>query len=113
GRIFASASVVTPLLLGICIGAVASGRVGGPLQGSFVEQFVEPWLTPYALSVGVLTLALFAFLAAVFLTLESHDRALCEDFRKRALGAGLAVFLASGLALLLSRHTAPSCTGGS
>ncbi|MGI9040292.1 MAG: cytochrome d ubiquinol oxidase subunit II [Gemmatimonadales bacterium] len=107
GRIFASASVLTPLLLGICIGAVASGRVGGPLRGSFVEQFVNPWLTPFALSVGVLTLTLFAFLAAVFLTLESHDGALCEDFRGRALGAGVAVFLASGLTLLLSRDTAP------
>src|SRR5687768_5037492 len=52
GRIFASASVVTPILLGICIGAVASGRVGGPLEGSFVERFVDPWLSPFAVGVG-------------------------------------------------------------
>jgi cytochrome d ubiquinol oxidase subunit II len=102
GRIFASASVVTPVLLGICMGAVASGRVGGPLEGSFVDRFVDPWLNPFALGVGILTLALFAFLAAVFLTLESHDPELCEDFRRRALGAGVAVFLAAGLVLLLS-----------
>jgi cytochrome d ubiquinol oxidase subunit II len=102
GRIFASASVVTPILLGICIGAVASGRVGGPLEGSFVERFVDPWLSPFAVGVGILTLALFAFLAAVFLTMESHDAELCEDFRRKALGAGLAVFLAAGLVLLLS-----------
>jgi len=53
-------------------------------------------------SVGVLTLALFAFLAAVFLTMESHDRELCEDFRRRALWAGMAVFLTAALALLLA-----------
>ena len=102
GRIFASASVVTPVLLGICMGAVASGRVGGPLEGSFGERFVDPWLTPFAVGVGILTLTLFAFLAAVFLTMESHDAELCEDFRRKALAAGVVVFFAAGLVLLLS-----------
>jgi cytochrome d ubiquinol oxidase subunit II len=102
GRIFASASVITPVLLGVSIGAVASGRVGRSLEGTFTERFVAPWLTPFALSVGLLALTLFAFLAAVFLTLESKDRELCEDFRRRAFGSGVAVFFASGLVLLLS-----------
>lgn len=102
GRIFASASTATPVLLGVCIGAVASGRVGGPLAGGFVERFVAPWATPFAFAVGFLTLALFAFLAAVFLTMESHDRELCEDFRRRALGAGAAVFVTAALALVLA-----------
>jgi cytochrome d ubiquinol oxidase subunit II len=107
GRIFASASVITPVLLGVSIGAVASGRVGGETAGSFTQQYVEPWLTPFAFSVGLLALVLFAFLAAVFLTLETHDRDLCDDFRRRALGAGVAVFFASGLVLLLARREAP------
>jgi cytochrome d ubiquinol oxidase subunit II len=107
GRIFASASVVTPVLLGVSIGAVASGRLSDTVTGSFAARFVDPWLTPFALAVGVLTLALFAFLAAVFLTLETHDRDLVEDFRRRALGAGLAVFVTAFLALLLSPEQAP------
>ena len=107
GRIFASASVITPVLLGVSIGAVASGRVGRETAGSFTQQYVDPWLTPFAFSVGLLALVLFAFLAAVFLTLETHDRDLCDDFRRRALGAGVAVFFASGLVLLLSRGEAP------
>ena len=73
GRIFSSASLLTPVLLGVCIGAVASGRVVAPSQGGFAERFVEPWLTPFAFGVGMLTLALFAFLAAVFLTMEARD----------------------------------------
>jgi cytochrome d ubiquinol oxidase subunit II len=107
GRIFASASVVTPLLLGVCIGAVASGMVVAPSRGGFAERFVEPWLTPFAFGVGLLTLALFAFLAAVFLTMETRDWELVEDFRRRALGSGVAVFLASGLVLLLAFEEAP------
>jgi cytochrome d ubiquinol oxidase subunit II len=107
GRIFSSASVLTPLLLGVSLGAVASGRVVAPTRGTFADRFVEPWLTPFAFGVGLLTLALFAFLAAVFLTLETRDRELVEDFRRRALGAGIAVFLASALVLLLSFQEAP------
>jgi cytochrome bd ubiquinol oxidase subunit II len=112
GRIFASASVITPVLLGVSIGAVASGRVGRPGSGGFVEGFVQPWLTPFAFSVGLLALTLFAFLAAVFLTLETHDPQLCEDFRRRALGSGVAVFFASGLVLLLSHGAAPLVRSG-
>jgi cytochrome d ubiquinol oxidase subunit II len=74
---------------------------------------VDPWWNPFALSVGFLTLALFAFLAAVYLTLETRDRALAEDFRRRALAAGLVVFVAAGLALLLSLGgTAPLLHAG-
>jgi cytochrome bd ubiquinol oxidase subunit II len=107
GRIFASASVITPILLGISIGAVASGRVGRDIGTSFTQRFVDPWLTPFSLSVGLLALTLFAFLAAVFLTLETRDRELTEDFRRRALASGVAVFFASLLVLLLSHRTAP------
>lgn len=112
GRIFASASVMTPVLLGVSIGAVAAGRVAPAASAGFVQQFVQPWLTPFAFSVGLLTLVLFAFLAAVFLTLETRDRELCEDFRRRALGAGVAVFLASALVLGLSDQAAPLVRAG-
>jgi cytochrome bd ubiquinol oxidase subunit II len=112
GRIFSSASVLTPLLLGVCIGAVASGRVVAPTEGGFRERFVDPWLTPFALGVGVLTLTLFAFLAAVFLTLETRDRDLVEDFRRKAIGAGVAVFLVAGLVLLLALSDAPLMSRG-
>jgi cytochrome bd ubiquinol oxidase subunit II len=107
GRIFSSASVITPILLGVSIGAVASGGVGREPPGSFMQRFVEPWLTPFSFSVGLLALALFAFLAAVFLTLETRDRELSDDFRRRALASGVAVFVASALVLLLSHEAAP------
>ena len=111
GRIFSSASVITPILLGVSIGAVATGRVGRA-TGGFAQQYIEPWFTPFAFGVGLLTLTLFAFLAAVFLTLETQDPELSEDFRRRALGAGIAVFLASALVLLLSRGQAPLVMSG-
>jgi cytochrome d ubiquinol oxidase subunit II len=108
GRIFAGASLVTPVLLGVCIGTVASGGAGPvPAVGSFADRFVAPWLTPFSLAVGLLTLALFAHLAAVFLTLESDDPGLTEDFRARALWSGAVLFIAALAALLVARVQAP------
>ena len=74
GRIFSIASVLTPLLLGVCIGAVASGRVVAPTGGTSPSGSWSRGSRRSRSGVGVLTLALFAFLAAVFLTLETHDR---------------------------------------
>lgn len=108
GRVFAIASLVTPILLGVAVGAVASGATRLQPQGvEFIAGYVAPWLTPFAFAVGLFTLACFAFLAAVYLTLEAHDTDLRDDFRARALGAGLAVLLTAALALLLARPVAP------
>ena len=58
-------------------------------------------------AIGLLTLALFAFLAAVYLTLETDDPALQEDFRRRALGAAVAVGLFALLSFFFSAEGAP------
>ncbi|HZI09162.1 MAG TPA: cytochrome d ubiquinol oxidase subunit II [Myxococcus sp.] len=106
GLVFSVASVIAPLLLGMCVGAVVSGtiRVEGRVV---VSGFFASWLTPFAVAVGVLALCLFAFLAAVYLTHEAPSPELREDFRRRALGAGGAVFAAALAVLLLARQGAP------
>jgi cytochrome d ubiquinol oxidase subunit II len=115
GQLFAIASVVTPLLLGMAVGAVAAGSVGDGGRGTgegFYSVYVAPWLNPFALSVGVFALACFAYLAAVYLTLESDDPALQDDFRRRGMAAGIVVMATGILALALSRGVAPSLQQG-
>jgi len=114
GVTFAAASLITPLLLGVTVGAVAADAVSGPRAPGtpFFTGYVAPWLTPFALSVGVFALVAFAFLAAVYLTLEAKDRELQEDFRRRALGAGLALFGAAVVVLVLSGSGAPRVRAG-
>jgi len=111
---FAVASLITPVLLGVTVGAVASGAVSGaPAPGTrFFTGYVAPWLTPFALSVGVFALVAFAFLATVYLTLEATEPELREDFRRRALGAGVALFGAALLVLVLSGSGAPRMRAG-
>jgi cytochrome d ubiquinol oxidase subunit II len=50
----------------------------------------------------VFALACFAFLAAVYLTLEAKDTELQEDFRQRAILSGAAVFVMAAVGLALS-----------
>jgi len=108
GRVFAIASIATPVLLGMCVGAVATGAVGATTpSGSFVGQFIRPWLTPFGAGVGLLALALFSFLAAVYLTVEAEGTELQEDFRTRALWAAGAVFVIAFGVLALSWTEAP------
>jgi cytochrome d ubiquinol oxidase subunit II len=112
GAVFAVASTFTPVMLGVCIGAIASGRI--TVEGGVVTSgFFGAWLTPFAWAVGGLTLALFAFLAAVYLTLEAAgDQALQHDFQRRALWAALAVGALALLVYLLSVEGAPRIREG-
>jgi cytochrome d ubiquinol oxidase subunit II len=110
GRMFSIASAGTPCMLGIIVGAIAAARVREPGRGdvaSFADVYVWSWLTPFTVGVGVLAVVLFAFLAAVYLTVEASDEALREDFRRRALWSAAALFGIAGLDLLLAGVGAP------
>jgi cytochrome d ubiquinol oxidase subunit II len=75
-------------------------------------DYVSPWLTPFGVAVGLLTLACFAYLAAVYLVLEAGDPELREDFRHRAIRSGIAVLAAAVLALGLAGTGAPRLVDG-
>ncbi|HEU4685349.1 MAG TPA: cytochrome d ubiquinol oxidase subunit II, partial [Nitrospira sp.] len=108
-RIFAGSSLVTPALLGITIGAVASGGISAPrTSDTFAETFIAPWLAPFPISVGLLTVALVAQLAAVYLLVESREAELKRLFRRRTFAASAAVFFASVVSLLLCESGAPA-----
>ena len=116
GTTFAIASVVTPVLLGIIIGAISSGGIArgaaSAATGSFVDVYVRPWAAPFPLAVGALAVSIFAYLAAVYLTVAATDDALRADFRTRALASAAAVFVFAAIALVLARSAAPRVARG-
>jgi cytochrome d ubiquinol oxidase subunit II len=107
GLLFSWASLITPLLLGVSAGAVVTGNLPAAPPTSFTAGFVTPWLQPFPFAVGVLALALMAYLAAVYLTVEAFTGDLQDDFRSRAIASGVAVFVAAMVTLALSRTGAP------
>jgi cytochrome d ubiquinol oxidase subunit II len=116
GLAFAMASAATPVVLGVIIGAIATGEVGAAAtrlgSASFADVFLRPWIAPFPLVIGLLALCLFAFLAAIYLTLDTSDPELQDDFRRRALGAAALVFVLAFAALGLSWRGAPRVRAG-
>ncbi|HSL70937.1 MAG TPA: cytochrome d ubiquinol oxidase subunit II [Longimicrobiales bacterium] len=110
GVLFGAASIITPLLLGCCLAAVSTGRIRVAGDGITVEHNAA-WLTPLALTTGLLALALCAYLAAVYLTNETKAE-LQEDFRGFALLAGTATVALSAILLLLVRSSASHLWSG-
>jgi cytochrome d ubiquinol oxidase subunit II len=112
-RLFAVGSIISPVMLGVCVGAVASGNIRVDLNTGRVDtNFFSQWAAPFPFAIGVLTLALFAFLAAVYLSLEAETTKLKEDFRRRALGAAAAVGATALLSFCLSGEGAPLIRAG-
>lgn len=77
--VFSTASILTPILLGMIVGGLTLGRVD-PIEMNFYEKFVAPWLNLFSLSVGIFVLMIFLFLAATFLIGETTDQQTIEYF---------------------------------
>ncbi len=104
-RVFAIASTVTPLFFGMAAGAVASGQIR-VADGVVTSDLWRTWLAPFPILMGFLALTTCAYLAAVYLTLETTGD-LQEDFRWRALGSGAVFALLAAAALPFARSDAP------
>jgi cytochrome d ubiquinol oxidase subunit II len=105
-RAFAVGSIVTPIMLGVSLGTLASGRI--QLQNGLVTSgFFDLWRLPFAWAVGGLALALFAYLAALYLAVESSGTPLSDDFRARGLAAAIVTGLLAALVLILGRAAQP------
>lgn len=110
--VFSIASIITPILLGTTLGAIASGTIRVE-NGVLTSGFFNSWLAPFPFAVGFFALALFAFLAAVYLTVEAEEeRELQEDFRRRALLCGVAVGLLALTVFVLAGSGAPTVRAG-
>jgi cytochrome d ubiquinol oxidase subunit II len=88
-RVFAVSSVLAPFMLGCVLGTMTTGHA---------------WWRPLPIVVGVLALAAFAFLAAVYLTREVEDADLQRDFMRRARLGAIAVAIVGIVAAVLA-HT--------
>lgn len=110
--VFSIASIITPILLGTTLGAIASGTIRVE-NGTVTSGFFNSWLAPFPFAVGFFALALFAFLAAVYLTVEAEEeREVQEDFRRRALIAGVVVGVLALTVFVLSGTGAPTVRAG-
>ena len=111
--IFGLASFFTPFLQGMILGALTTGQIRVSPSGEALTGFFAGWLTPFAFACGFFALALFAFLAALYMTHETRgDADLQNDFRRRALWAELALAPLAFIVFFASKSGAPAMYAG-
>jgi cytochrome d ubiquinol oxidase subunit II len=65
--LFRVSSFITPLFLGVTLGAMILGEINIDTSGSFYEKFVAPWFNIFCFAVGLFSTCLFGYIAAVFM----------------------------------------------
>lgn len=105
GATFALSSLITPFFFGTAAGAIVTGRV--PASGS--GNRLTSWTTPTALTIGLLSVTAFAYLAAVYLTADARrlEPGLVGYFARRATASAMAVGVLAGVTLWELEGSAP------
>jgi cytochrome bd ubiquinol oxidase subunit II len=112
GATFALSSVLVPYFFGATVGAIASGQVPGPPGGG---DPIDSWTNPTSLYIGLLAVALGAYLSAVFLAADAVRASLpdlVQAFRARALGAAAAAGALAIGGIFVIRDDAPELYDG-
>lgn len=116
-RVFMLSSVLCPMALGTIVGALSSEHLAQSLQPVSQNQPLDmsiwwsAWMNPLSLMIGLMTTALFTWLAAIYLYHEVNSNksneysALSQDLRQRAFISQSLLGVSAALALLSAGET--------
>lgn len=102
-KTFMYSSIITPFFLGIIAGGAVSGRID--LNAThFADAYIFSWLGIFPIAVGIYTIIICGFLAAVFIIGETKTKEDKERFITKskhmsiaALAAAILVFITAGI----------------
>jgi len=101
-RIFRYSSFITPLFLGIIAGSVISGHID-PEAKDFASAYIWSWLNWFSVSVGLFTVALCGFLAAIYLIGETENKEEQRRFLKKAKYMNIAAVLFGAMVFIAAQ----------
>lgn len=102
-RIFRVSSLITPFFLGLIAASTVSRSIS--LQDTdFLSAYVYSWWNPFGISVGIFTVSISAYLAAIYIIGEAENNSFAHYLIQRAkiyffvvLLAGIGVFVTAYL----------------
>jgi len=101
-RIFVYASVITPLFLGIIAGSAVSGRID-PEATNFMDAYIFSWLNWFSVAIGLFTVSICGFLAAVYLIGETDNETDRHRFIAKTKSTNIAAVISGALVFLSAR----------
>ncbi|UKJ05983.1 cytochrome d ubiquinol oxidase subunit II [Solitalea lacus] len=99
--IFVYSSFITPFFLGIIAGSLIGGKIN--LQATtFQDAFIAPWFNLFSISVGLFTVCICGFLAAVYLIGEAQNQEDIKIFIRKAKRMNILTVLAGALVFVIA-----------
>ncbi|WP_428331258.1 cytochrome d ubiquinol oxidase subunit II [Mucilaginibacter sp.] len=98
-HIFVYSSFITPLFLGIIAGSVISRQIDLHAT-NFVDAYIFSWLNYFSVAVGLFTVALSGYLAAIYLIGEADDEKDARRFIKKAKVMNIMAVIFGGLVFI-------------
>ena len=100
-HVFVYSSFITPLFLGIIAGSALSHQIDLDSK-SFLEAYIFSWLNWFSVSVGLFTVALSGYLAAIYLIGEAADERDTKRFIRKARLMNILAVAFGGIVFLVS-----------
>jgi cytochrome bd ubiquinol oxidase subunit II len=98
-KIFTYASCITPLFLGIIAGAAVSRTIDTKAT-SFADAYIFSWLHLFPVSVGLFTVSICGFLAAVYLIGETDNETDRRRFIAKTKSTNIAAAITGSLVFM-------------
>jgi cytochrome d ubiquinol oxidase subunit II len=98
-KIFVYSSFITPLFLGIIAGSAVSGKIDVHAN-TFLSAYIFSWLNWFSVTIGLFTVALCGFIAAIYLIGEATDQEERKRFVRKALQMNIAAVISGGLVFI-------------
>lgn len=98
-KIFVYSSFITPLFLGIIAGSAVSGQIDVHAN-TFLSAYIFSWLNWFSVTIGLFTVSLCGFLAAIFLIGEANDPLDRKRFVRKAWQMNIAAVISGGLVFI-------------
>jgi cytochrome d ubiquinol oxidase subunit II len=102
-KIFRYSSFVTPFFLGIIAASAVSGTIDPDAKG-FADAYIFSWLHFFSISVGLFTVCICGYLAAIFLIGETETPEERERYIVKARSMNLAAVISGIIVFLAAAH---------
>ena len=102
-KIFRYSSFITPFFLGIIAASAVSGTIN-PDAKSFVDAYIFSWLHFFSIAVGLFTVCICGYLAAIFLIGETETPEERQRYIIKARSMNIAAVISGALVFLAASH---------
>jgi cytochrome d ubiquinol oxidase subunit II len=98
-RVFVYSSFITPLFLGIIAGSTVSGQVDIHAN-TYLSAYIFSWLNWFSFAIGLFTVSLCGFIAAIYLIGEVTDDAERRRFIRKARQMNIAAVVSGAFVFI-------------